>query len=111
MYEVVDGWAQQLAYDPAMFDYGKSGVDGRKLPRDLGFAGFKLLFHTDPQRDIAAFLGASYFRAVGGEMQFGLSARALAVDTGLPRAEEFPQFTHFWFERPARIPASSPSMR
>ncbi|MBX3685291.1 MAG: glucan biosynthesis protein D [Rhodocyclaceae bacterium] len=102
MYEVVDGQAQQLAYDPAMFDYGKSGVDGRKLPRDLGFAGFKLLFHTDPQRDLAAFLGASYFRAVGGEMQFGLSARALAVDTGLPRAEEFPQFTHFWFERPAR---------
>ena len=28
-----------------------------------------------PERDIAAFLGASYFRAIGGERQYGLSAR------------------------------------
>jgi len=100
MYEVVDGSARQLAYDPAMFEYKGTGVDGRKLPRDLGFAGFKLINYTDPTRDIAAFLGASYFRAVGGEMQFGLSARGLAIDTGMPRPEEFPLFTAFWFERP-----------
>ncbi|QID18300.1 glucan biosynthesis protein D [Nitrogeniibacter mangrovi] len=100
MFEVVDGQARQLAYDPAMFEYEGTGVDGRKLPRDLGFAGFKLLNFTDPTRDIAAFLGASYFRAVGGEMQFGLSARGLAIDTGMPRPEEFPLFTAFWFERP-----------
>ena len=34
-------------------------------------------------------------------MQYGLSARGLAVDCGLPRAEEFPDFTAYWFERPA----------
>ena len=100
MYEVVDGQAQQLAYDPDMFEYEGTGVNGRKLPKDLGFAGFKLINHTDPTRDIAAFLGASYFRAVGGEMQFGLSARGLAIDTGMPKPEEFPVFTAFWFERP-----------
>ena len=33
-------------------------------------------------------------------MQFGLSARGLAIDTGMPRPEEFPLFTAFWFERP-----------
>lgn len=99
MYEVVDGQARQLAYDPAMFEYEGTGVNGRRLPKDLGFAGFKLINYTDPSRDIAAFLGASYFRAVGGEMQFGLSARGLAIDTGLPRPEEFPVFTAFWFER------------
>jgi len=75
MYEVVDGKAQEIAYDPAMFDLAKSGVNGSTLPADLGFAGFRLSSHLDPERDIAAFLGASYFRAVGSEMQYGLSAR------------------------------------
>jgi periplasmic glucans biosynthesis protein len=101
MYEVVDGQAQALAYDPAMFDYGKSGLQDAHLPRDLGFAGFRVLFHTDLERDIVAFLGASYFRAVGGEMQYGLSTRGLAIDCGMERAEEFPRFTAFWLERPA----------
>jgi glucans biosynthesis protein len=35
------------------------------LPRDLGFAGFKLLSHTDPVRH-RRVSRASYFRAVGG---------------------------------------------
>jgi glucans biosynthesis protein len=48
-----------------------------------------------------AFLGASYFRAVGGEMQYGMSARGLAIDCGMDRPEEFPTFTAFWLERPA----------
>ena len=70
------------------------------MPKDLGFAGFRFLYHTDWERDLVAFLGASYFRAVGGEMQYGMSARGLAIDTALPRPEEFPLFTHFWLEKP-----------
>jgi periplasmic glucans biosynthesis protein len=101
MYEVVDGQAQELAYDATMFDYGQSGLEGSHLPKDLGFAGFRGHFYTDLERDIVAFLGASYFRAVGGEMQYGLSARGLAIDCGMERAEEFPMFTAFWLERPA----------
>ena len=101
IYDLVDGQAQEIAYDPSMFDYGKSGVNGRRLPKDLGFAGFRLIFHTDPVRDVAAFLGASYFRAVGGEWQYGLSARGLAIDCGMDRPEEFPDFVAFWLERPA----------
>ena len=101
MFEVVGGQAQQLAYDPAMFDYGKSGLDGRRQPADLGFAGFRFKYHLAPEFDIAAFLGASYFRATSGTRQYGLSARGLAVDTGMERPEEFPDFTSFWFERPA----------
>jgi glucans biosynthesis protein len=101
MFEVVNGEAQELAYDPAMFDYGRSGLDGAKQPGGLGFAGFQL--HAAPafKGDVAAFLGASYFRAVGAGGQYGLSARGLAVDTALPRDEEFPDFTDFYFERPA----------
>ena len=101
MFEVAGGQAQELAYDPAMFDFGKSGLKGRKLPGDLGFAGFRLNSPDDIRRDWAAFLGASYFRAVGSSMQYGLSARGLAIDTGMPRPEEFPDFIAFWLERPA----------
>lgn len=100
MFEVRGGQAQELAYDPALFDYADSGLDGRALPDDLGYAGFRLNFHTDPVRDIVAFLGASYFRAVGGEWQYGLSARGLAIDTAIDGPEEFPDFVAFWLERP-----------
>lgn len=101
MFALQGGQAQELAYDPAMFDYGQSGVTPKRLHADLGFAGFRLNFHTAPTLDVAAFLGASYFRAVGSDRQYGLSARGLAVDTGLPRPEEFPDFTAFWLEQPA----------
>jgi glucans biosynthesis protein len=47
------------------------------------------------------FLGASYFRAVGRGNRLGLSARGLAIDTGLPKEEEFPYFREFWLEKPA----------
>ncbi|HEY4373256.1 MAG TPA: glucan biosynthesis protein D [Burkholderiales bacterium] len=101
MFEVVNGRARRITYDPGMFDYQGSGIDPRTLPKTLDFAGFRLSFHTDWSVDIAAFLGASYFRAVGGEKQYGLSARGLAIDTGLNRPEEFPVFNNFWLERPA----------
>jgi len=61
-----------------------------------------LNFHTDWVRDIAAFQGASYFRAVGSEKQYGQSARGLAVDCGMDYPEEFPNFVAYWLERPAK---------
>lgn len=100
LYELHEGQVRPIIYDPAMFTYGSSKIKTRELPKDLGFAGFRLAYHTDWSRDVVAFLGASYFRAVGSAMQYGLSARGLAVDCALPRAEEFPVFTHFWLEKP-----------
>ena len=100
MYEVSDGMAQQLAYDPHAFDYGKSGLRGTHLPRDLGFAGFRLSTRQHSDVDFAAFLGASYFRAVGKEGQYGQSARGLAIDTGTGGPEEFPDFIAYYLERP-----------
>lgn len=63
-------------------------------------AGFRVLW-PDGHADWLAFLGASYFRAAGSHDQFGLSARAVAVDTDRPGHEEFPDFTAFWIEAPA----------
>ncbi|MCR8915786.1 glucan biosynthesis protein [Marinobacter panjinensis] len=100
IYEVENGQARELAYQPDYFSYEGEEPLGT-LPRDLGYAGFRVHFHTDFERDLVAFLGASYFRAVGSDMQYGLSARGLAIDTGLNREEEFPQFTAFWLEKPA----------
>lgn len=100
LYELQDGKVKEIDYTPDLFKYGNSGIKGKDLPKSLGFAGFRFRYHTDWARDLVAFLGASYFRAVGGEMQYGLSARGLAVDTALPRPEEFPLFTHFWLEKP-----------
>jgi glucans biosynthesis protein len=103
LYEVEDGQAREIVYDPAMFEWDKSGVDPATMKDRAGFAGFRVQFVTNWRADVAAFLGASYFRAVGGDTrQYGLSARALAVDTAYPRPEEFPRFTSFWFERPAQ---------
>ncbi|WP_166267746.1 glucan biosynthesis protein [Marinobacter caseinilyticus] len=101
IYEVEDGLARELAYDPDYFRYHGDEPLGT-LPDDLGYAGFRLSFHTDFKRDLAAFLGASYFRAVGESMQYGLSARGLAIDTAMAEGEEFPNFTGFWLEKPSR---------
>ncbi|SBS30568.1 Glucans biosynthesis protein D precursor [Marinomonas spartinae] len=100
MNEIKNGKVIPIDYSPSMFDYGKSKIDAKKLSKDLGFAGFRMQFATDWKRDVVAFLGASYFRAVGSEMQYGLSARGLAVDTALDQPEEFPVFTNYWLEKP-----------
>lgn len=102
IFEIVAGQATQLAYDPHAFQYGNSGVQGNRLSRSLGFAGFRLHCTEDLQRDFIAFLGASYFRAVGNEGQYGQSARGLAINTGTGGPEEFPEFIEFYLERPSR---------
>jgi periplasmic glucans biosynthesis protein len=103
LYEVSNGQSREILYDPAMFEFDKAGIDPAVMRDHAGFAGFRVQFVTDWRDDVTAFLGAAYFRAVGGDTrQYGLSARALAVDTAYPRPEEFPRFTSFWFERPAK---------
>ena len=96
------GSSARVGYSPDLFDYGRNRFEV-PLPEDLGFAGLR--FHYPLKRDetfdeIAVFLGASYFRAVGLGQAYGLSARGLAIDTGLPKAEEFPIFREFWVEKP-----------
>lgn len=64
----------------------------------LGIAGFRAMA-AGGTSDWMAFQGASYFRTSGSQDQYGLSARGLAINTGLPGREEFPDFTEFWIER------------
>lgn len=103
IHELADGRARRIPYARTMFDYGRTGLEARDLPGNLGFAGFRFHYHTDWRRDMVAFLGHSYFRAVGKEMQYGISARGLAIGTALPKPEEFPRFSHFWLEKPGPL--------
>jgi periplasmic glucans biosynthesis protein len=91
-----------VAFDPALFDYGKTGIDTRKV-QGLSFNGFRVHYAVNNPRykdEVLVFQGASYFRAVGKSQLYGLSARGLAVDTAMPEGEEFPRFVEFWIQRP-----------
>jgi periplasmic glucans biosynthesis protein len=97
------GGVKPVAFSPSQFDYGKNDFASR-IPQDLGYAGFRVHapFKTKDYFDeVIVFLGASYFRAVGRDEVFGLSARGLAIDTAEPRGEEFPYFKRFWLVTPA----------
>lgn len=99
LFEVVDRQARPIAYDPASFN-----LEGRPAPgADFGHGGFRITYPLHQPNvfdEICAFLGASYFRAVGRDLRYGLSARGLAVKTADPSGEEFPLFQAFWLERP-----------
>jgi len=100
---IEDGLVKPVAYAQELFDFGRNEVTGN-IPPETGFAGLRLLgpINADTRFDeIAVFLGASYFRAVGQGQSYGITARGLAIDTGLSTREEFPVFREFWMERPA----------
>ncbi|MGH7835526.1 MAG: glucan biosynthesis protein [Candidatus Binatia bacterium] len=94
---------RNVPFAPSLFSYGGSKFI-EKISPDLGFAGFRLVYPLQKKNEfnhVIVFAGASYFRAVGKNQVFGLSARGAAVDTALPSGEEFPFFREFWLERPA----------
>jgi len=102
-YEVIDGRPSEIAFTQEAFDYGKN-EPGSIAASGFGFAGFRVhypLNRTDYFDEVIAFLGASYFRAVGQKQGYGVSARGLLVDTKGAK-EEFPIFRAFWIERPSR---------
>jgi glucans biosynthesis protein len=102
--EVDSTGIKPVAFSPGLFDYGKNDIASR-VPQDLGFAGFRLHYPIKAaayKDEVIVFLGASYFRAIGRDQGFGLSARGLAIDTAAPSGEEFPWFREFWLVRPAK---------
>lgn len=94
---------QTIPFIRDFFDYGKLGNLGN-LRSSLGYSGFRLhypLNRPDVFDELIVFHGASYFRALGAGQIYGLSARGLAIDSGVPGlTEEFPVFTDFWIGKP-----------
>ncbi|MET0328106.1 MAG: glucan biosynthesis protein [Luteimonas sp.] len=99
---VVEGaQARILPFSTSLFDYSPSPTP--ELDEALGFAGFRLHAPLNSRAyfdELCVFLGASYFRAVGKGLVYGLSARGLALGSGDPAPEEFPVFRAFWLHRP-----------
>jgi glucans biosynthesis protein len=93
-----DGTAREVPFGPGLFTMPPDSP-ARALPDGFGFAGFRVMRPGD-RPDWVSFLGASYFRTDGPSGQYGLSARGIAVNTGLDQPEEFPHFTAFWIGPP-----------
>jgi glucans biosynthesis protein len=94
----------ELPFRKDFFTFADEEVQ-RRIPPDLGYAGFKLTYplqDAKTQNQFLVFAGASYFRGVGRDNTFGISARGIAVDTGLPSGEQFPSFVEYWLVRPAK---------
>ena len=102
--EIAGERVRPIAFVAQDFNYGRTGLSPQGWG-DLGFAGFRVHYalNTPSYKDeLVAFLDASYFRALGRGQRYGLSARALAIDTVASGGEEFPRFVEFWVQRPAR---------
>jgi glucans biosynthesis protein len=99
LHEIVAGEVRPVAVPAA--DFRNDGTaPGVPVAGAAGWRAHVPL--NDPARrdELIVFLGASYFRAVGAGLHYGLSARGLAIDTVGGSGEEFPAFTAFWFHRP-----------
>lgn len=97
---VEDSIAKTLGFDINLFATTDQFPD---LPIDetMGYSGFRLRADLQDNglfNEFFVFQGASYFRGIGNGQNYGLSARGLALRTGDPNGEEFPDFTHFWVE-------------
>jgi glucans biosynthesis protein len=94
--------AQLVPFLRTNFDYQDLRVP-RRTPEDMGYAGFRVLHELhEPGKwdEVVSFLGSNYFRALGRHHHYGLSARAVALNTAGTATEEFPDFVEFWLGKP-----------
>lgn len=103
IYDVANGQATEMRFSTDDFEY--LNALATRVPEHAvlpGVAGFRLNFalnRPDKLDELATFVGASYFRALGRNSAYGLSARGLAVNTATAQGEEFPRFSNFYLER------------
>ncbi|MEM1236899.1 MAG: glucan biosynthesis protein G [Pseudomonadota bacterium] len=100
---VENGAAQAVPFSFDAFDKTDKFPD-LPISESMGYSGVRLRAETHKPgifQEFAVFQGASYFRAIGKDEIYGLSARGLAIDTAEPSGEEFPDFRAFWVEKPA----------
>jgi glucans biosynthesis protein len=95
---------RELPFSPALFSFEPRYFED--IPETAPGAGFSGLRLRHPLNDpsvmdeVLVVQGASYFRAIGQQMVYGLSARAVALGTGGPGPEEFPRFTRLRLHHP-----------
>ncbi len=93
-----DGALREVAFSPDLFSFEPRYFD--EIPGEspgAGFTGLRLRYPVNaPDRmdEVLVMQGASYFRAIGTAMVYGLSARSVALGTGGGGPEEFPRIIH-----------------
>lgn len=98
------GEAREYPFSLDLFSFDERYFD--TLPDTApgaGFSGLRLrhpLNDPDIMDEVLVVQGASYFRAIGRAMAYGLSARAVAIGTGGASPEEFPRFVHLRLHEP-----------
>jgi glucans biosynthesis protein len=104
LFEVASGEAKPVAFGPDQFRYNDpdlaSAIDAETFP---GIAGFRMnypLNQPEAMDELISFLGASYFRALGRDNIYGLSARGIVLNSWVDVPEEFPRFSEFYLQRP-----------
>ncbi len=103
VFDVTDDQAREVRYAPSLFDFGGNRLDPAAFEKTDGFAGVRIHYALNTASyldELISFLGGSYFRALGRNMGYGLSARGLAIGTASEQGEEFPFFSEFYLERP-----------
>lgn len=106
MNAVENGQSRDIAFELRTFD--KTDQFPALTEDGTGFSGFRLLGELvadDLFQEYAVFQGASYFRAIGQGLAYGISARGLALNTAADGPEEFPIFREFWIE--AALPGAA----
>lgn len=96
---VQDGTARPVIFDLDAF--ARTDWFPDLPPQGTGFAGLRLRGEIETRglfQEYAVFQGASYFRAIGRDHGYGISARGLALNTAERGGEEFPIFREFWIE-------------
>ena len=105
LFEIDNGVATPMNFTTGDFNYYNPAIDKLAANTALpGIAGFRLNFPLNVPNffdELAAFQGASYFRALGRGSNYGLSSRGLAINTGTSQPEEFPRFSDFYLEKAA----------
>lgn len=106
---LVDGDKDEiLPFDQSMFRYDH-GLESETLDQNIKFSGFRIhypLNRPDYLDELIVFQGATYYRALAKNLNYGISARTISINTATDQPEEFPLFRDFWIFRPDRSDTS-----
>ena len=104
VFELESGTARPVNFSAADFQYHDSAVGAAAAAQPFpGVAGFRVnhpINQAAAYDELVSFLGASYFRSLGRDNIYGLSARGLVVNSWVDLPEEFPRFSEFYIEKP-----------
>ncbi|MDB5622709.1 MAG: glucan biosynthesis protein [Devosia sp.] len=104
IYEIEGGLARPMQFSADDFAYYDAAVEKAAHAQAFpGVAGFRLNYPLNKPEawdELISFLGASYFRALGRDNVYGLSARGVVLNSWVEGAEEFPRFSEFYLQKP-----------